>query len=55
MLLHGINYNILIPHLSYSGLYQDEAEKLDIYKEINIFFGLESNPKNEKMVVQISL
>ena len=31
----GINYNILIHHLYYSGVYQYE-EKWDIYKEINI-------------------
>ena len=39
MLLHGINDNILVPHLYYSGMYQDEAKKWELYKDINILGG----------------
>ena len=53
MLLHGINYNILIHHLSYSVLYEDK--KNEISKKIYIL-GLEpSTQKTAKMVVHISL
>ena len=46
MLLRGINYNILIPHLSYFGVYQDEAQKLELYKDIDTFLGRNQTPKN---------
>ena len=42
MLLHGINDNIIIPRLSYLDVCQDE-EKLDLYKDIDIFGGSEQN------------
>ena len=55
MLLHGINNNILIPHMYYLGLYQDEAKMifLQIYKYI--FWVWYQIQKNEKMVVHVSL
>ena len=35
MLLHGINDIIIFPHLSYSGVYQDEAPfYLDVYLQL---------------------
>ena len=43
MLLHGINDNILITHLSYSGMYQDEANMRALQRD-KYFFGLEPNP-----------
>ena len=56
MLIQGINDNILIPHLSYLGVFQDEAKKLHLYKEINVFWGLEPNPqKTDKTGVHVSL
>ena len=42
--MHGINDNKLIPHLSYLGVYQDEVKTRELYKEINIYLGLEPNP-----------
>ena len=39
MIICGINYNILIPHLSYSGVYQDE-EKNESSKKRQMFLGL---------------
>ena len=45
MLFHGINDNILISHLSYLGVYQDEA-KNDISTKISICLGLELNQTN---------
>ena len=45
ILIHGINDNILIPRLSYLGVYQYE-EKRDLFKEISNVFGLEPNKKN---------
>ena len=52
VLLPGINDNIIFPHPSYSGVYHDEAKKIDIYKVINTFFGSEPK-KTDKMVVHI--
>ena len=37
MLIHGIIDDKLIPNLSWLGVYQDEAKKWDLYKEINMF------------------
>ena len=55
MLLHDINDNILITHLSYLGVYQDKAKKWDLYKEM-IYFGLEPNPpKTDKTVMHVTL
>ena len=44
MIIHGINDNKLIPHLSYLGVYQNEVKTRELYKEINIYLGLEPNP-----------
>ena len=38
MLLHNINNNILISNSSYSIVYQDESEKLELYEYINRFW-----------------
>ena len=54
MLLHGINDDILISNPSYSGVYQYETEKLELYKEINIYFRLEPSKKTAETVVQIT-
>ena len=54
MLFCGINDNILIPRLPYSGLYQDAAKIRALQREQNAL-GLESNHKqNWKTVVQFS-
>ena len=45
MLLHNINNNILIYHPSYPDLYQDEAKKRELQKEINIYFWVGTKPK----------
>ena len=44
MLLHGINDNILIYHLSYSGAYQYKAKNESSTKR-EIFFGVGTKPK----------
>ena len=55
MLLHGMNDNILIPHLSYLGVYQDKAKKWELYKEINIhILGWNQEEKTDKTVVHVS-
>ena len=55
VLLHDINDHILIPHPYYSGVYQDEAKKQELYKEINIFgVGTKQN-KTDKTVVHVTL
>ena len=48
MLIYGINYNILILHLSCLCLYKDVAKKRDLYKDINNFFGMEPNENMTK-------
>ena len=55
MPLHGINDNILIPHLFYSGVYQYEAKKRNLYKDKNIVLGLKQTKKTDKTVVKFSL
>ena len=55
MPLHGINDNILIPHLFYSGAYQYEAKKRNLYKDKNIVLGLKQTKKTDKTVVKFSL
>ena len=45
MIFHYINDNILITHLSYSGVYQYEAKKWELFKEINNCFVLETPPQ----------
>ena len=53
LLLNGINDNIIIPRLYYSGVYQDKAKK-ELLQKINIF-GVGTKPKKtDKTVVQIS-
>ena len=47
IVLHGTNDNILIPNMSYLGVYQDEEEKWDLYKVI-ILFGLEPHQKDRR-------
>ena len=55
ILIRGINYNILIFQLYKSGVYQDEAKTWCLYKEINVFLGLEPNQKETyKTVVHAS-
>ena len=52
MLFHGIDDIILIPHLSYPGVYHYEGNKWEPYKEKNFFcVGTE---KTENMVVHVS-
>ena len=46
MLPHDINDNILTSHLYYSGVYQDEALELELYKDINILGGWNQTKKN---------
>ena len=45
MLLHGIDYNILIYYPSYSGVYQDEENKRALQRD-KYFLGLEPNQEN---------
>ena len=45
MLLFYINNNILIYHLSYSVVYQDEYENWELYQEMKYIFGVETNPQ----------
>ena len=55
MLPRGINDNILVPHLSYLGLYQDKAKTREVYKGTILGGGWNQNPqKYDKIVVQIS-
>ena len=35
ILLNGININILIPNLSFLGVYRDILKKRELYKEID--------------------
>ena len=44
ILLHDININTLIYPPSYSILYPKESENLELYQEINKFWGLKPNP-----------
>ena len=44
MLLHGINYNILIYYLSYLGVYQDET-KMRALQRNKYFGGVDTNTK----------
>ena len=37
MLIHGKNDNILIPRLSYLGVYQDEAKTITLQRDEYIF------------------
>ena len=46
LLLHGINDNILIPKLSYLGVYQDEEKMKAPQRDKYTFWGLEPNKKN---------
>ena len=48
MLHHGINDNILIYDPSYLVIYQHEA-KIELYKEINLFWGWNQIEKLTKM------
>ena len=41
--IRGINDHVLIPHSYYLGVYQYEATKRDLHKEVNSLFGLEPN------------
>ena len=55
ILLHGINDNILIPHLYYLGVYQDE-EKNERLKKDKYVLGVGTKPlKTDKIVVHFSL
>ena len=54
MLIHYINNNIQISHPSYSGVYQDEYKKLEIYQEINIFWGWNQNKKTVETAVHVT-
>ena len=54
MLLHGKNDNIIIPMLSYLGVYQYEAKKWEIYKDIILFLGWNQTKKTDKKVVHVS-
>ena len=45
VLLHGINDNIIIPHPSYSGVYQDEEKMRSLIRDKYVF-GIEPNQKN---------
>ena len=38
----------------YSGIYQDEYEKLDLYQDINNFWGLEPKQKNVETVLHFT-
>ena len=55
MLLRGINDNILISCLYYSGVYQYEAKKWDIYKDIKDFLGWNQNQKMKNVVACFSV
>ena len=55
MLLHGINDNTTIPHLSYSGVYQYEARKKELHKEIIVFWGWNQSQKTDKNAMHVSL
>ena len=45
---YDINDNRIISHPSYSGVYRDESEKLELYQEI-MFFGVETKQKKKKL------
>ena len=55
VLLHGINDNIMIPHPSYSGVYQDKAKKTRSLQRDEYSFGSETNKKTDKRAVHVSL
>ena len=55
MLLCGINDNILIPHPSYSGVYQDETKKVRNLSRYKYVLGVEPNKENWKTVVHFYL
>ena len=54
VLIHSINDNILIPFLSYSGVYWDEAKKTRDLGIDKYVLGLEPNQKNDKTAVHVS-
>ena len=41
-------------HRSYLGMYQNEAEKCDLRKVMNIYFGRNQTKKSDKLVVHVS-
>ena len=53
-LIHDINNSILIYHPSYSDLYLDEAKKLKLYQDTNIFLGY-NQTKNKLTKIQCTL
>ena len=53
MPFHGINYNILIRHSSYSGVYPDEFLKMRALQRDKYDFGVGTKLKNYKRVVHI--
>ena len=53
MLLHGINYNIMIPNLSYLSVYQYKEKSDGSTKTFFWGGGLESN-KKQKMAMHVS-
>ena len=55
MLLLGINDRTVIPLSSYSGVYQDEIKKWELYKEINFLLWLEPNKKLTNGVARLSV
>ena len=52
ILLHAINDDILIPHLSYSGVYQYEP-KNEISTKRSYFWGWNETKKTDKTVVYV--
>ena len=45
MILHSIYYNVLFPCTHYLKAYQDIAKTRELYKEINIYFRIETKQK----------
>ena len=54
MLIHGINDNIRIPHLSYLGVYQYEFNMRALQKDKYLFWVGTKPQKTDKTVVHIS-
>ena len=52
MLLHGINDNIVVYHLSYTGVYQDEAKMRALQRD-KYFLVWNQTQKHYKTVVHV--
>ena len=54
MIINDVNNSMIISHPSYSGIYQDNNGKWDLYQGINMFwFGIKAE-KNTETIVHVN-